>query len=249
MFHEEPCVGVHQIGRFFMSFSVLLPVLNEEKIIIRNTQKLVNFLQKLELPFEIIIIDNGSNDSTLKKGKFLEEKYAGIVRFLKIDERGAVGWAFKKGVLAAKYDRIISLDMDLSVDLELFIPRVLELLDKNSIVIGSKSMRGSSQKRPFLRMFASATFIVLSRLLLGLEFSDYSMSAKGYRRDDIIEDVKMIDKGSSYVIELVYLAKKKNLKIRQIPVRCFDRRSSKFSFVSEVLYRFGRLLNFRMINN
>jgi len=218
--------------------------LNEEKIIIRNTQRLVDFLQKLQSPYEIIIIDNGSNDSTLKKGKFLEEKYPGIVRFLKIDKRGAVGWAFKKGVLSAKYDKIISLDMDLSIDLKLFIPRCLELLDENSIVVGSKFMRGGSQKRSLLRMFASGTFIVLSSLLLGLQFSDYSMSAKGYRRDDIIGDAKKIDKGSSYVIELIYLAKKKNLKIRQIPVHCFDRRSSKFSFIDEVLYRFRRLLNF-----
>lgn len=253
LFDEEPRtrdldIDSNRIDKHPMPFSILIPVLNEEKIIVRNTQRLVDFLQKLQSSYEIIIIDNGSNDSTLRKGRFLEEKYPGIVRFLRIDKRGAVGRAFKKGVLSAKYNRIISLDMDLSIDLRLFIPRCLELLDKNSIVVGSKFMRGGSQKRPLLRIFASGTFTVLSRLLLGLQFSDYSMSGKGYRREDIIRDLKKIGKGSSYVIELISITKKKNLNISQIPVHCFDRRSSKFSFVGEALYRFGRLLNFWLID-
>ncbi len=241
------CFVIPAFGLADMPFSVLIPVLNEETIIVRNVQRLIKFLQTLSSPYEIIIVDNGSNDSTPSKGKFLEEKHPGIIRFLKIDEKGAVGWAFRKGVLSAKYDKIISLDMDLSIDLKMFIPRCLKLLDRNSIVVGSKLMKGSFQERPLLRKFAGGLFIVLSRLLLSLQFSDYSMSAKGYRRADIIGDMEKIDRGSSYVIELIYLAKKRNLKTAQIPVHCFDGRSSKFTFVTEVLYRFRRLLSFWLI--
>jgi glycosyltransferase involved in cell wall biosynthesis len=225
------------------SFSVLIPVLNEEKIIVQNVQKLIKFLETLQSRYEVIIVDNGSYDTTPSRGKFLEEKFPGVVRFLQVDKRGAVGWAFRKGVLCAKYNKIVSLDMDLSINLDLFIPRCLKLLDSNSIVVGSKFMKGSSQKRPLLRKFASGIFIVLSRVFLDLQFSDYSMSAKGYKRNDIIGDVDRVDRGSSYVIELMFFAEKRKLETKQIPVHCVDGRSSKFTFVSEVLYRLTRLLN------
>lgn len=221
--------------------SIIIPVYNEEKIIAKNTEKLYSFLKNLGVKFEIIIVDNGSTDETTKKGKILHEKYSDSIKFFRINRKGAVGWAFRDAVIAARYDKIISADMDLSVDLS-FIPKCLELLDYYNIVIGSK--RVGSQRRHLYRRFASAIFIFMTRIFLGLGFSDYSMAAKGYKKKDIIEDVKKVDKGSSYVIELIYSAKKKGLNMKQIPVHCHDRRKSKFDFIDEVLYRFRSLLTF-----
>ena len=116
-------------------FSIIIPVFNEEKIIVENTESIINFLNNLQTPYEIIIVDNGSTDNTGKKGKFLEKKYPKNVRFFSIDKRGAVGWVFREAVIVAKYDKIISVDMDLSVDLS-FIPKCLELLNDHNIIIG-----------------------------------------------------------------------------------------------------------------
>lgn len=221
--------------------SIAIPVYNEEKIIVENTERLIDFLEDLQIPHEIIIVDNGSTDGTRKIGKRLEEKYSKLIKFLSIDKRGAVGWAFREAVISAKYDKIVSLDMDLSVDLS-FIPECLELLNDYNIIIGSKII--GFQRRPLYRRLASTIFIFMTRMFLGLSFSDYSMAAKGYRKKDIIEDVKKVNKGSSYVIELIYFAKKRGLKIKQIPVHCHDRRKSKFDFIDEVFYRFRSLLTF-----
>ncbi len=224
-----------------MSLSIVIPVLNEEEIIIDNTRKLISFLKKLGVEHEIIIVNNGSTDSTQEKGKFLEKKYTPIVKFISIKKKGAVGWAFREAVINSKYDKIVSLDMDLSVDLN-FIPKCLELLNDYNIVVGSKKV--GSQRRPLYRRFASTVFIFMTKILLDLSFSDYSMAAKGYRKKNIIEDVKKVDKGSSYVIELIYFTKKRDLKIKQIPVYCRDTRKSKFNFIDEVFYRFRSLLTF-----
>lgn len=227
-----------------MSFSVIIPVYNEEKIIESNTKKLIKFLNRLKTRYEIIIADNGSNDKTAEIAKMLEKKYP-RVKLISVAKKGAVGWAFRNAVLSARYENIISLDMDLSIDLN-FVSACLKMLKENSIVVGSKLT--GSQQRSVLRRFASFVFIFMTRVLLNLRFNDYSIAAKGYRRKDIIKYVKKVDKGSAYVFELLYSAKKRRLKMCEIPTYCFDKRRSKFSFIDEVLYRFRSLLTLWLRN-
>ena len=220
------------------SVSIIIPVYNEEEIIEENTGKLVKFLDGVRTDYEVIIYSNGSTDSTVRKGQELERKFPKKVRFFHTEERG-VGIAFKNAVLKASFDNIISVDMDLSIDMN-FIPRCLELLETNSIVIGSKKI--GTQKRSFFRLLASDIFIFLVRLLLGLNFHDYSIAAKVYRKNDIIDRISEIDYGSSYVIEIMYFSRLNKLKMTEIPVFCEDTRASKFNIYHESIYRLKNLL-------
>jgi len=219
--------------------SVIIPVYNEDEVIVKNTEKLIVFLNKMHVHYEIILCDNGSTDETPKLGRSLEKRFAKKVKFIRIGKRG-VGRAFKKAVLASSYENLISVDMDLSVDLE-FIPKCLNQLKKYSIVIGSKI---SSQQRPLYRRVISKTYIALTKMFLGLDFSDYSIGAKGYRKDSIVGDIKKIGSGSFYVIALIYFAKQRNRKIVEIKTSCHDTRKSKFSLSNEVIYRLNNLLTF-----
>lgn len=220
-------------------FTILIPVYNEEEIIAQNTEKLIQYLEKMNEDFEIIIVSNGSTDKTVELGKNLEKKYPKKFKILSIPEKGYVGFAFRKGVENATYDKIISLDMDLAVDIK-FIPECVELLESNSIVIGSKKV--GSQNRNWFRVFASNIFIWLTKTILGLEYEDYSMGAKGYRKKDISKYLKHIDKGSAYVYELTYWLHREGKKIVQIPTTCNDKRKSKFNIIDESLYRFRNLI-------
>lgn len=219
-------------------FTVIIPVYNEEEIIIQNTEKLIKFLDGLEKPYEILICSNGSTDSTLEKGEVLEKKFPKKVRFFSIAKRG-VGLAFKKTVKEASYNNLVSVDMDLTTDLK-FIPDAFGLLKKYDIVIGSKQV--GKQQRSIFRIFISSVFIFLVKHLLGLKFSDYSIGAKAYRKDVIEKWIDGMDYGSSYVIELVYYAKKMGYRIIEIPVFCDDRRKSRFNLYYEIFYRFKNLL-------
>ena len=219
--------------------SIIIPVYNEEELIEKNTERLLEYLGRLTEKHEIILCDNGSTDDTKLLGSLLEARYPGRVKFLSLPKKGVVGLAFRQGVKAAKYQNIISMDMDLSVNLT-FIQACMKLLKTNSIVVGSKQV--GSQYRPLFRIIASSVYIFLVRLLLGLSFTDYSMGAKGFRKEDILGYIDKIDKGSAYVIELVYWLKKSGKRITEIPVVCFDRRKSKFNFLDECLYRLRSLI-------
>ena len=216
-------------------FSIIIPVLNEELILEGNVKKLSDFLG--ERPFEIIIANNGSTDKTLE----IANKLAGQdvrIKVVSVDKK-APGLAFKEAAKVAQGSIIVSQDMDLSTDLK-FIDRALRLMQSHDIVIGSKSM--GRQERSFLRKLPSTIFIFLTNLLLGLKYEDYSMAAKAYERDFVVQHVDKLDDGTSYVIELVYFAKKANKKIADIPVDCTDNRTSKFNILHESAYRFGRLV-------
>lgn len=216
--------------------SVLIPVYNEEEIISQNSKKLVDFLRESGLEFEILIVSNGSTDATEILGRSLEAEYPEI-RFFSLPEKG-VGRAFSLGVKSASGDYVISVDMDLSIDLD-FIKSAAVLLNKNDIVVGSKKM--GSQDRPFWRKAGSTAFILTARLLLGLSFEDYSIAAKAYRRSNILKYLNKIDYGTSYVLDIIYFTLGNGGEAVEIPVRCEDFRASKFNLLNEAVYRFKNL--------
>lgn len=217
-------------------FTVFIPVYNEEKLIVKNTEKLVEYLDTLNTPYEIIIGSNGSTDRTIELGEDLQRKYDNL-KFFHINEK-APGTALKKGISLASYENIISVDMDLSVDLD-FIRRANTLLTDYDLVVGSKRM--GAQKRSFLRKIASASFVFSSMVLLGLSFDDYSLAAKAYRKKVLKECIDRIEGGTFYVVEVLYYASKNNYTTVQIPAPCQDDRKSRFNLLHEGVYRFGSL--------
>ena len=215
--------------------TLVIPVLNEGDILKGNTRKLREYMNSLNVDYELIICSNGSNDDTVEVG---EKLMGDRVRFFHLNEVG-VGLAFRKMVEESSSERIISVDMDLSIDLD-FIPKAYELLDEYGVVVGSKKM--GDQQRSFFRLLASNVFIYLVRLLLGLDYRDYSIAAKGYRRSEIIDHLSLIDHGSSYVVDLIYHVKNGGGKIIEVPVSCHDTRKSKFNIYDELVYRLKNLL-------
>jgi glycosyltransferase involved in cell wall biosynthesis len=218
-------------------FSVFIPVYNEEDILIRNTERLITYLDTLQIDYELILGSNGSTDRTSSLGGMLSDKYPQI-KFFHTKEKG-VGDAFRQGVQTARYDVVVSLDMDLSIHLG-FIEEALGLLDADyDIIVGSKKM--GHEKRSIFRKLGSDLFIFIARVLLGLPFEDYSIGAKAYSRDLLLEYLDRIDRGTAYVLNIVFLAFESKRKVIEIPVRCEDYRQSRFNIIYEGFYRFFNL--------
>lgn len=217
-------------------FSIGIPVYNEEEILVENTLHLMDFLRRQGTPFEILIGSNGSTDRTLELGKKLAADHDPI-RFFHLPVRG-VGRVFRRFINEACYDRLISLDMDLSIDLN-FVSEALRLLNDYDIVVGSKKM--GTQKRAWMRLLASLLFVHCAKWLLGIDYADYSIAAKAYRRPVLQRYQYLINEGTAYVIDMVYYVQRDGGRVIQIPVHCEDHRSSKFNLVQEGLYKFSNL--------
>jgi len=218
-------------------FTVGIPVFNEEAILVANTERLLAFLDGLGRDYEVIIGSNGSTDSTTTLGADLSRRFA-HVSFFHLPERG-VGLAFREFVRRARHPLLVSVDMDLSVDLA-FVTTALDLLATHDIVVGSKKM--GNQQRTWFRKLASDSFLRVVRLLLGLTYDDYSIAAKAFRVDVLRGFADRINSGSSYVLEICYLTQRAGGRIVQVPVTCEDWRTSKFNLLHEAIYKYGHLL-------
>ena len=219
-------------------FTVGIPVLNEEAILVPNTERLLHYLDGLGRDYEVLIGSNGSTDSTTTLGVDLSRRFPSRVTFFHLPEKG-VGLAFKEFVRRARHPFLVSVDMDLSVDLE-FVKTAVDLLETHDIVVGSKKM--GNQKRTLFRQLGSDSFLQATRLLLGLTYDDYSIAAKAFRVEVLRRFIDRVNEGSSYVLEICYLTKNLGGRITQVPVTCEDWRQSKFNLWHEAFYKYSHLV-------
>ncbi|MBW1712726.1 MAG: glycosyltransferase family 2 protein, partial [Deltaproteobacteria bacterium] len=133
--------------------SLFIPVYNEAQLLEPNLARLRVFLEALNLPFEIIVGSNGSLDATVAIGRGLAQADRRLI-FFHLEAKGP-GAAFREGVRRARFDYIITQDMDLSVDLG-FIPLALAALDECDLVIGSKRL--GAQRRSWVRIVGSGAY-------------------------------------------------------------------------------------------
>jgi glycosyltransferase involved in cell wall biosynthesis len=216
--------------------AIFIPVYNEEDLLVENTLRLLAFLDALTMPYEVILGSNGSTDGTVNLAGELSREHA-EVRFFHLASKG-VGRALREGVKMAAYDRMITVDMDLSISLD-FIPEAFRLLDHSDMVIGSKIT--GEQQRSWSRKTASNLFIRLAGRLLNINYHDYSIAAKGYRKDLLTRYLDHIDDHTFYVVEIVHRASRDGCRILEIPVDCIDMRGSRFNLLNEGVYKFGNL--------
>ena len=145
-----------------MKASLVIPVLNEDQILRRNTGTIIEYLDENLDQYEIILVENGSSDNTETVAAQLCAEYP-QVRSFSLPEP-CLGEALKTGVINARFEKIVYYPIDLSVNLD-FIETSVKLLDRNDIVVGSKRLLGAcrsgvimaeSQETKFVKLGLSA---------------------------------------------------------------------------------------------
>jgi hypothetical protein len=220
------------------ALSLVIPVYNEQETLVASLRRLLLFFQDEGIDAEIIIGSNGSTDATVEIGRMIEPIRPGRISFFHIKSRGAVGEVFKIAAGLTSAPVIISMDMDLSVDLE-FITSALDLLRTTDVVVGSK--KSGAQSRSPVRLLGSKLFILCAGVLLRLPYDDYSIGAKAYRASSVQPLLPGMSADTNYVLDLLYRARRAGLSIEVLPIACSDWRKSRFRLFREALTRFHYL--------
>lgn len=219
-----------------LALTVGIPIYNEEEILERHTLRLLGVLRDRGAPFEILLGSNGSTDRSVAIGERLAADHPEI-RIFHQPRRG-VGGVFRLFMDSAAYDTLVSMDMDLAVDLA-FLDEVDQRMPSADILVGSK-IEGS-QRRSWFRRFGSGLFVVLASGLLNIRFHDFSIGGKAYRVSAIRPYASLVSDGSAYVLDLVYYVHRDGGTVVQVPVGCEDHRRSRFNLAREALHKFGNL--------
>lgn len=205
-----------------MELTIIFPVLNERLRLESGITRTVEYLQSIAYEdYEIIIVDNGSEDETPQIGARLCEKYP-KVQFEKINVRG-VGAAFRRGVELSKGDIVGYMDIDLSTNIKHLgeAIHIFRVRPEVEYINGSRFANESDTRgRKWYRKITSQGLLILLKLFLGMKCTDAICGFTFLRRQKALELVEgsSQDNGWFYMIEFLLRAEKRGIQVLDYPV-------------------------------
>jgi glycosyltransferase involved in cell wall biosynthesis len=208
--------------------SIILPALNEEDNLKPFVEEIVDYFDGVCDKYEVIVVNDGSTDSTGELARTLSIMYKNI-RVIHHSERQGYGNSLKDGFHASKYDRIFFTDADRQFKIKSF-DAFLPILKAEDVdmVIGYRIGRQDT----ILRKFCAWFFNLLMRSLFSLSYKDINCAFKIFKKEAFeCLDIKTVD--SLFNVELLVKATLKRLRIVQVGVNHYPRLQGK----SSVAYR------------
>jgi dolichyl-phosphate beta-glucosyltransferase len=231
------------------AFSVVIPAFNEASRIGETLRLTLDYLRNVSPESELIVVNDGSTDATSPIVREVLETAKIETRLLENFPNRGKGAAVRSGLLAAQKPIALFFDADLSTPLE-ETPKVIEPIADGEIDIafGSRALdrRLIGHRQPWRREQAGRVFNLLVRLAIGLPFWDTQCGFKAFRIDvcrPILEAAR-ID-GFAFDVELLYLAHRAGLRIREIPVRWNHSAGSKVRFFQDSLRMLSEVIVLR----
>lgn len=210
-----------------MLYSVILPTYNERD----NLPIIYYLLDKTftgaKLNYEVVIVDDSSPDNTLEVAQALQKSY-GKEHVQIVSRKGklGLGTAYIAGLVAAKGERVILMDADLSHHPK-FIPQMIEIMDseKVDIVTGTRYRRGGGVYGWDLkRKVTSRGANFLADFLLNPGVSDLTGSFRLYERKVLEQILPQVQcKGYAFQMEIIVRSKKAGYKVSEVPITFVDR--------------------------
>ena len=224
------------------NFSVVIPIHNEEDIVLDSAEKIYEICNKTNIEFEIIFSENGSNDKTLdlindyctrkKECKVISSKIANY------------GMALKNGFEKAKNEMIISFDIDYFS--EQFLIDSISLDKKYSAITASKRLNDSEDGRKLVRRIATNFFVTLLKILFQTSMSD-THGMKAIRKVSLEKQIaKVVSTQDLFDTELLIRIERNLEEIYEVPAMVNEIRPSVSVIYSRIPRTIKSLLKLRI---
>lgn len=199
--------------------SIVIPAFNAAEILDKNLPVLSGYLDQQPFRYEIVIADDGSNDDG--KTEKISSHYH--CRYIRNEKNKGKGAAVRLGMIHANGKFRIFTDADIPYEPEV-IGKMLHCLDleKVPMVIGDRNLSGSSyfSAIPRFRKISSVFFTCFVGTIVTTDFFDTQCGIKGFNAEtaDLIFRKSRIN-GFTFDVEIIYIALKREISIRKIPVK------------------------------
>jgi glycosyltransferase involved in cell wall biosynthesis len=205
-----------------VKYSVVVPLYNEESVVEELYERLTKVMKQTNKSYELVLVDDGSEDSTLEKLKKISEddEHAAVVHL-----RRNFG---QTPALAAGFDHtrgevIISMDGDLQ-HLPEEIPNFLKKIDEGyDVVSGWREKRVDNL---IMRKIPSRAANWLASKVSGVDIHDFGTTFKAYRRQ-IIQDLRLYGEMHRFIPAVVSFG---GAKIIEIPIKNIERPAGKSNY-------------------
>ena len=200
--------------------SIVIPCYNEEERLPRTIEQIERYLDSKDVAYELILVDDGSTDGTRLVMDTAAERNRSV-RLEALPQNRGKGRALAEGVAAAKGSEILVTDADLSTPIE-ELEKLQAQLDKGAgVAIASRAVRGSRVEvsQPIYRVLMGKAFNLLVQAVLLPGIWDTQCGFKLFRAD-VAHDAfgRLTTDGFGYDPEVLFRAKKRGVKIAEVPV-------------------------------
>lgn len=198
--------------------SIFFPFWNEEKNIEKVVINAIPIAEKYAKKWEILLVDDGSSDDTLKICNNLAKTNSNLKVIIHKPNRG-YGAALREGFENAKYKIIVFNDGDAQFDISQ-LDRFLNKIDDSDIVIGYREKR---QDHPFRHLLMNLLKI-WDLIFFGFYFRDIDCGFKMFKKDSLNKIMPFKSEGAMITTEILARAKKAKLKIAEVKVSHYPRK-------------------------
>lgn len=209
--YEAPAARHNYPNNF--QLSIVMPVYNEQATI----GQVIARLLAIEIPKEVIVVDDGSTDGTreiLEKLKEVPE-----LRIVLKEQNAGKGAAVRTGFNCASGDIVLVQDADLEYDPR-DIPKLLEpILDGIcDVVYGSRFLENRHRGSSFIHRFGNRLLTRFSNLTTGLRLTDMETCYKAFRRQ-VISDLPMRQNRFGFEPEVTAKIARRGYSVYELPIR------------------------------
>lgn len=205
-----------------MRLSVLIPVYNENKRLPATIKRVVEFFRETEPEYEVILVNDGSTDDTLK----ICLEYAKSdprIKVLSYEVNRGKGYAVWTGLKAAQGELLLFIDADLATPLKEYL-KLKNILssEKLDLAVGSRVKDESDIiiRHPIYRRYAGRIFNLFVRIIVLPGVKDSQCGFKLYTKSAYKAIAsRQIIHGFSFDVEHLYIARNLKLKMKEVGVQ------------------------------
>lgn len=218
-----------------ISLSVVVPAYNEYRRLPVTLMEMIDYLDAQEISYEIIIVDDGSTDGTMGLvSKF--EKIRTQVRLIRLPRNYGKGHAVRLGILNAKGSKVMFADADGASPMG-EVARLIDAIHKGSdVAIGSRALGadGTRVKTVWYRKYLGRLFNAVVNLVVLPGIADTQCGFKMFtaRAARYLFERQRSD-GFSFDVEILYIAKRAGLTIKEIPINWTNVPGSKVNLITD----------------
>ena len=194
--------------------SVVIPVFNEENAILSTIEEVDQILTKSAVPYEIVVVNDGSTDQTEQKLKNLG---ANIKLYSHAVNRG-YGASLKTGIRQTYFDIIAITDADSTYPNEM-IPKMYQELEGYNMVVGQRAFK----KLPFFTRPAKWFITKLANYLAEYEIPDINSGLRVFRKDDAMKFFHIFPSGFSFTTTITLAMLTNDMNVKYVPINYMKR--------------------------
>jgi glycosyltransferase involved in cell wall biosynthesis len=215
--------------------SIVIPAYNEAERIVSSLEAIQNYVRGKNFPVEIIVVDDGSTDNTVK----IASVETGV-RVLRNQGNRGKGFSVRHGVLEARGELILFTDADLSAPNE-EADKLLAAMESSfaDAVVGSRALQREligAHQSPF-REWGGRFFNLLVRIFAGLNILDTQCGFKLFRRQTTRRafELQRVER-FGFDPEILFLVERLGGKVVEIPVRWNHNPATKVHYLRDSVH-------------